>query len=117
MYEYRATLLNVVDGDTIDVQISLGLDIFHQTRLRLADINAPELHAADPAVRAKAKAARQFLIDNLPIGAGSLTIDTVKDRTEKYGRYLAHIRVGDAAETINQQLVDKGLAVPFMVDQ
>ena len=43
MYEYRIHEVNrVIDGDTIDVTIDLGFDIFHQTRVRLYGINTPE---------------------------------------------------------------------------
>ena len=42
MYQYNATLVRVVDGDTVDAMIDLGFDIQVKKRIRLAGINAPE---------------------------------------------------------------------------
>ena len=106
MYEYNATLIRIVDGDTVWVDVDLGLDIHHQIDLRLYGINAPEM---------KTKAgqdSRAHLVE-LMQGAGSLVIQTEKDRTEKYGRYLATLLLGGM--NINQQMVTDGFAVPFMV--
>ncbi len=43
LYHYRGTVLRVVDGDTIRVRFSLGLNIYHDANIRIAGINAPEL--------------------------------------------------------------------------
>ena len=47
MYKYRAILLKVVDGDTIDARIDLGFNIFIHERIRLWKINAPETRTLD----------------------------------------------------------------------
>jgi endonuclease YncB( thermonuclease family) len=113
MYEYRATLIRVIDGDSLHATLDLGLDIRHDVTLRLAHINTPELNDKDASVRAKALEARKFLIDRLPIGVNALTIRTIKDRQEKYGRYLAEIVSADGTTTVNEQLLNAGLAVPY----
>ena len=109
MYEYRATLVRVVDGDTIDVETDLGFNIDFTQRLRLYGINAPELSTPE------GLAARAFIIGQLPTAQWALTIDTVKDKQEKYGRYLATIFVGGAAglTNINDLMVTSGHAVPY----
>lgn len=114
MYEYEATLLNVVDGDTVDLKISLGLDAYINQRVRLADIDTPELNSPDPDVRARAALAKQFVIDNLPTTEKALLIRTFKDRKDKYGRYLAIIFGPEQHDvSLNVMLMAAGLAVPY----
>jgi micrococcal nuclease len=114
-YQYRATLIKVVDGDTIDVKVDLGFHIFQEMRLRLADINTPELRSADPAQRLVANQARDFVQRMFDLYGHEMIISTDKDRTEKYGRYLATVhlpgRIGD--ESLNQLLLENGLASPY----
>ena len=116
MYEYRATLIQVVDGDTLDVSLDLGFSIYQNHRLRLHGVNTPELRSPDITIREKAKAAKQFAIDYLPTGSFALTIDSFKDRSEKYGRYLAIVRTGSLLPSLNDALVKAGLAVPYMTN-
>jgi micrococcal nuclease len=111
MYEYDAELVRVVDGDTVDISVDLGFHISQQIRVRLNGINAPEL--STPA----GKAAKGFLEGLLPVGT-SLRCNTVKDKTEKYGRYLADLTVqgstGDlASKSVNQTMLDAGQAIPY----
>ena len=43
MYEYRCTLVKIIDGDTIDVDLDLGFSvILKKQRIRLYGINTPE---------------------------------------------------------------------------
>ena len=66
MYEYRARVVEVVDGDTIDLSVDLGFHFAFGTRFRLLGINAPELHAENPAPGQAAKAA---LVKLCPLGS------------------------------------------------
>lgn len=111
MYEYRAQLIRVIDGDTIEATVDLGFEVAVRRTFRLDSINAPELHAKDPAVRAKAKAARDRLVALL--GTGEMTIRSIRDRQEKYGRYLAVILLADGT-TANDVLVKEHLAEPYL---
>ena len=114
MYEYRAKVLDVVDGDTGDFLIDLGFSVSFQIRVRFADINAPELKSPDPATRAKAQAARARVLTLIPIGSDCI-LRTRKDSQENYGRYLATVYV-TAADTVsvNQTLLNEGLAVKYV---
>lgn len=107
MYEYSATCLANVDGDTINCRISLGLDIYHDHVLRLAGINCPELPT--PA----GKAAAAYTASLVPPGT-MLTVETVKEArpTDKYGRYLAYLILRDG-RCVNRLLVDGGFAAPY----
>lgn len=103
MYEYRAEILRVVDGDTVHARVDLGLDVRIDLTLRLARINAPELATAD------GSAAKQTLEWIVAAQGGTLTLRTLRDRREKYGRYLAEF-VDSAGNSVNEQLVAAGAA-------
>jgi len=85
-YTYDATVKGIHDGDTINVDIDLGLDVgLANQKLRWYGINAPELNTPE------GKKALAFLGQFLKVG-DKIMVDTMKDKTEKYGRYLAIIR-------------------------
>jgi endonuclease YncB( thermonuclease family) len=115
MYEYACTgdpsprdPLGVVDGDTLNVIIDLGCDISVRTTLRLYGINAPEL--STQAGKDAKTWTIQWFVEHCP--AKQFTIKTVKDKTEKYGRYLATITAPDGA-VFNDDIVAAGHAVPY----
>lgn len=108
MYEYKAMIVKVVDGDTVDVIIDLGLRISTQQRIRLYGINAPEMKTP------QGPPAKKRLSELLPVGA-EVIIRTRKDRQEKYGRYLGIFTDSEGHE-VNQRMVDEGFAVPYMLD-
>lgn len=107
MFEYRANLLDddqIHDGDTLRLNVDLGFRSWlNGIPFRLNRINAPELLASNPAGKVSRDALRLWV----PEGQ-ELTIITQKDKTEKYGRYLADLYVGDVC--LNDKLVDEGLA-------
>ena len=106
MYQYKAKVVNVYDGDTITVDIDLGLKVWvRDEKLRLYGINAPELKGKE---RDKGLESRDHLRDILPTGS-VITIRTIKDKKGKYGRYLAEIFVDDV--NVNEKMVDDGFAV------
>jgi micrococcal nuclease len=102
MYEYRGEVIHVVDGDTVDVRIDLGLEIQREIRLRLYGIDAAERFTD------LGKMATEALRD-LFTGNPLVTVRTFKDRTEKYGRYLAILTTQDGIN-INDWLVESHLA-------
>lgn len=107
MYEYRAEIETGVDGVTVDDPQDLGIDVRIDLTLRLAGINAPEMSTN------AGKTARAWLLERLttPAGLATLTVRTVKDRKEKFGRYLAYLI--DGAGVINDEMVRTGHAVPY----
>lgn len=108
LYHYRAIVVNVYDGDTINVNIDLGLSTWiNDEKIRLARINAPELKSKE---REKGLKSRDFLRDLLL--NKKVIIQTIKDRKEKYGRYLAEIWIEDKGKyiNVNDLLVEKKLA-------
>lgn len=106
MFEYTGEIINVVDGDTVDAKIDLGFQIYWHTRLRLNGINTPELHSGSADEHAAAVKAKDRLAE-LVLGK-TAAVKTFKDKTEKYGRYLAELVVD--GDNINMRLVSEGLA-------
>lgn len=101
MFEYQATVVRVVDGDTAHVKIDLGCDTFLQTTVRFFGINAPEKNTWE------GKVSKAFLEDVLPVGQ-AIVLQTIKDKREKYGRYLG-VLFKDGVN-INNLLVEAGHA-------
>lgn len=104
MYEYRAKCLRVVDGDTIHVDVDLGVDIHVNLTVRLYGIDTPELSSPEgQSVRA--------YVSGVLLGK-EFTLKTLKDKREKYGRYLGII-ILDTGEEFNQRLVDQNMAKQY----
>lgn len=91
-YVYKATVVKVKDGDTIQVDIDLGFDIVMKgIDVRLIGIYAPEtFRPQTPSEKEAGLKVKQFLTDRLPIGK-EIILKTQKDNKEKYGRYLGSI--------------------------
>lgn len=107
LYNYKAEITNVVDGDTVDAVIDLGFRMSATHRLRLLGINAPEKNSSDPLIRAQALKSRDALCSYLV--SRDVTIHT--EKSDAFGRYLAIIYVGDL--NVNEAMVRNGFAVPF----
>lgn len=104
MFSYRAKVIKVIDGDTVDLNVDLGFHCEIGIRTRLLGINAPEVSTAE------GKQVRDWLRERLPIG-DAVTVDTFKDPGDKYGRWLA--RINSRGEDICSVLVAHGYAVPM----
>ena len=110
-YSYKAEILNVIDGDTVDAKIDLGFNVCVYHRLRLNGIDTPEKNDKDPAIRAQANTARQRLLELCPVGS-IVTLETFKP--DKYGRYLADIyTMTHPDNSVNHMLVEEQLAKPY----
>lgn len=110
-----ATVLRVVDGDTLMLHLDLGWHISYEARCRLIGVNAPELDT-DAGV-----AARLWVIDRLG-KARVYGIDThepvtlVSHALDKYGRPLGQVLVSTPqGETfdLGLELLEAGHAVPM----
>lgn len=84
-YWYAAELIRVIDGDTLHLRVDLGLETTRTLTVRLAGINCPERGTEEG--KAATEFTRKWLAKHGPV----LLINTVKDRREKFGRYLAHV--------------------------
>jgi micrococcal nuclease len=105
VYEYAARPIKVVDGDTLDVDIDLGFNIRTKQRVRLLGVNCAE-HGT-PAGDDATAFTRAWMDQHGP----DLTVRTLLDRREKYGRLLATITAG--TRTLNEDLITGGHAVDY----
>lgn len=106
-YRYYCQVEKIYDGDTVTTAlIDIGFGQEFKTTLRLAAINTPELRGSS---KQAGIVSRDRLIE-LILGK-RVIIETERDNTGKFGRYLATIyrrRVN-----VNQLLLDEGLAKPY----
>lgn len=91
MYQYNAIVRKVVDGDTIEVDIDLGLSTWvHSEKIRLYGIDTPEVFGVKKGSEEweKGNLSSEFVKENVKEN-DPVIIETFKDKREKYGRYLA----------------------------
>ena len=114
-YNFRVTEINkVLDGDTIDVTIDLGFDLFKKERVRIAGVDTPEKRTRNLEEKALGLDATEWLKDKLEgaiNGDDDLIIRTELDGgVGKYGRLLGWCYIGDATVSLNEQMIDQGYA-------
>jgi micrococcal nuclease len=113
-YIYRIKSVGrVVDGDTIDADIDLGFDISLTKRIRLAGIDTPESRTRDLKEKELGLDAKNWLKHQLE-DAFDVVIRTEKpDSTEKYGRIIGHLFINGQDESLNNQMITEGYALPY----
>ena len=114
-YNFRVTKINrVVDGDTIDVTIDLGFELYKKERVRVAGVDTPEKRTRDKEEKALGIDATNWLKDKLNEtikGDEELIIRTeLKGGVGKYGRLLGWLYVGDSEISLNEQMITEGYA-------
>jgi len=109
MYEYNCEVKRIVDGDTVDVVIDLGFDIYYSSRVRLYGIDTPESRTRNKDEKVRGLMSKEYLIDAL--SKGQVVIKTHKDKKGKFGRVLGEMYVAD--KNINLMMVDDHLAVKY----
>ena len=114
-YNFRVIEINrVVDGDTIDVTIDLGFDLYKKERVRVAGVDTPEKRTRDDEEKALGLDATYWMKEKLE-GAIDGDDDLVI-RTElvggmgKYGRLLGWLYIGDAEVSLNETMIEQGYA-------
>ena len=114
-YNFRVTKINrVVDGDTIDVTIDLGFDLYKKERVRVAGVDTPEKRTRNLEEKALGIDATGWLKSKLEEtikGDEELLIRTeLKGGVGKYGRLLGWLYVGDSDVSLNEQMITEGYA-------
>ena len=110
MFEYKCKVTNIVDGDTVDVDIDLGFGVWlRDQRIRLYGIDTPESRTSDPFEKLYGKAATEFLKKWLD--GGDVTIKTHKDERGKFGRILGELWVFDT--NVNKKMIEEHHAVEY----
>ena len=114
-YNFRVTKIDkVLDGDTIDVTIDLGFDLYKKERVRIAGVDTPEKRTRDLEEKALGIDATNWLKEKLTEtikGDEELLIRTeLKGGVGKYGRLLGWLYIGDATISLNEQMIEEGYA-------
>jgi len=114
-YNFRVIEINrVVDGDTIDVTIDLGFDLYKKERVRVAGVDTPEKRTRDDEEKALGYDATHWLEGRLKSaieGDDDLVIRTeLVGGVGKYGRLLGWLYIGDSDLSLNEQMIDEGYA-------
>ena len=114
-YNFRVVKIDkVVDGDTIDVTIDLGFDLYKKERVRIAGVDTPEKRTRDLEEKALGLDATYWMkkqLEDTIAGDEELIIRTeLKGGTGKYGRLLGWLYVGDDTVSLNEQMITEGYA-------
>ena len=114
-YNFRVTKIDkVLDGDTIDVTIDLGFDLYKKERVRIAGVDTPEKRTRDLEEKALGIDATNWLKEKLEStlsGDDELSIRTeLVGGVGKYGRLLGWLYIGDAEVSLNEQMITEGYA-------
>ena len=106
--------MKVLDGDTIDVLIDLGFELFKKERVRVAGVDTPEKRTRDLEEKSLGIDATNWLKEKLEgtlAGDDELTIRTeLKGGVGKYGRLLGWLYIGDELISLNEQMITEGFA-------
>ena len=114
-YNFRVTeIVRVLDGDTIDVLIDLGFELFKKERVRIAGVDTPEKRTRNLEEKALGVDATNWLKEKLEstlVGDDELTIRTeLVGGVGKYGRLLGWLYVGESVVSLNEQMITEGYA-------
>ena len=114
-YNFRVVEINrVLDGDTIDVTIDLGFDLYKKERVRVAGVDTPEKRTRDLEEKELGIHATNWLKEKLEgavAGDDDLVIRTeLVGGVGKYGRLLGWLYIGDGNVSLNEAMIDEGYA-------
>ena len=117
MFEYNCKIVRVVDGDTVDVDIDLGFDVWlKKQRIRLYGVDTPESRTRDLEEKKYGFAAKAFVEKHIPVGSKQILRTKLDDARGKFGRILGEfVKEIDSSTieghttsttTVNQMLID-----------
>ena len=114
-YNFRVIKVNkVLDGDTIDVTIDLGFDLYKKERVRVAGVDTPEKRTRNLEEKALGIDATNWLkkeLEDVLAGDDELIVRTeLHGGVGKYGRLLGWLYVGDDEVSLNEQMITQGYA-------
>jgi micrococcal nuclease len=113
MYQYKATITRIIDGDTVDCDIDLGFKvILSKQRIRLYGIDTPESRTRDKVEKKYGLIAKQFLVDFIEAEDYQILIETSKGGRGKFGRILGKLVNADGV-CVNDLMCELGYAAPY----
>lgn len=113
-YIYKAKVTKVTDGDTLVVDIDLGLDIIIKNqKLRLYGIDCPETRTRNKEEKEKGKVAKAFTQEFVKNNKKNVIVKTIQDKKGKYGRYLVVVYGSIDKKELNNELIINEHAVKY----
>ena len=109
MYTYKAKLIRVIDGDTIEASVDLGFGLRYQILIRLHGINTPETRTKDLKEKKAGIAAKERLKELMGDSKGKFILES--HGVGKYGRCLGVLFIDKT--NINELLINEGLAEEY----
>ena len=120
MYDYKCELIRVVDGDTVDLNVNLGFDIWVKKRVRLYGIDAPESRTRDLEEKKLGQAAtvalQELLDDGIRFHNGTIRLESKIYERDKFGRVIGILHLDTNTEgtitsiVVNRWMVQEGHA-------
>jgi micrococcal nuclease len=111
MYQYKAKLIRIIDGDTIEAVIDLGFEIGTRKTIRLYGINAPETRGVLEEEKKAGIKCKDRLEALLEASKGEFKL--ISHGVGKFGRCLGELFVKNEEISLNQQLINEGLAKKY----
>ena len=105
MYEYKANLVKVVDGDTVDVDIDLGFGVWlKDERVRIMGIDTPESRTSDKVEKLFGLAAKNRVIELLGenVVLKTFAAKDGEDMKGKFGRILGDFYIGQDKKLLTE---------------
>jgi len=113
MYQYKAVIIKVIDGDTVDVDIDLGFEVWLKNqRIRLYGIDTPESRTRDKVEKVFGNLAKNKILEFCPIGSEIVLQTKTDDSRGKYGRILGELITKDGIN-VNEYFIENAYAVAY----
>jgi len=121
-YEYHAKVTEIIDGDTVVLDIDLGFDVvFTKQKVRLLGVDTPESRTSDKIEKVFGVASKDYVkkfieacINKNVIIRTYINDDVDNNGREKFGRLLCEIINPDTKKVLNEELINNGYAVRYM---
>jgi len=112
-YQYWAKVLRIVDGDTIELEVAIGFNVYTKNKFRLIGVNTPETFGVKKTSEEykRGKKAVEGLKKMIKVGDW-VEARIFQGKREKYGRWLAELF--KEGKSVNQFLLVKGLGEPAL---
>ena len=120
LYKYRAKVLRIIDGDTMDVDLDLGFDVvLAKQRVRLYGIDTPESRTRDKVEKKFGLISKDYVKKRCPVGSKVVIGTHVGDERGKFGRILGEVFAIDQETnvieetSINRKMINESYAVEY----
>ena len=113
MYQYKAIITKVIDGDTVDVDIDLGFEVWLKNqRIRLYGIDTPESRTSDKVEKIFGNLAKNKVLEFCPVGSEIILQTKTDDSRGKYGRILGELITKNGLN-VNEYFIENNYAVAY----